>query len=241
MTIRSLFTAGALALAATVAVATAVPASASTSFQGTPRVGPLFSPSRPDHHFCTASVVDSPNGNLLVTAAHCVVQAGSGRARAGLTFAPGFHDGVRPYGTWAVSAVVADNRWLRHGDPAYDVAFLTVRPLRGAHGRIQDAVGGDRVAVDPAAGSRVTAVGYPTSRNRPVRCTARDRAFGAHQLRLDCPGLPGGTSGGPFLEGATIVGVIGGYQEGGATADVSYSSYFGPAIQAVYRAARRLR
>jgi hypothetical protein len=53
------------------------------------------------------------------------------------------------------------------------------------------------------------------------------------------------TSGGPLLTGAgptgsgrgTVVGVIGGYQAGGATPDVSYSAYFGRDIAAVYRTA----
>jgi hypothetical protein len=71
------------------------------------------------------------------------------------------------------------------------------------------------------------------------------RRFGQHQLEFDCPGLPGGTSGGPMLVGTdatarsrgAVAGVIGGYQQGGDTDDVSYSAYFGPAVAAVYRAA----
>jgi hypothetical protein len=40
------------------------------------------------------------------------------------------------------------------------------------------------------------------------------------------PGGPGG--------GVTVVGVIGGYQQGGDSADVSYAAAFGSNVQALY-------
>ena len=66
----------------------------------------------------------------------------------------------------------------------------------------------------------------------------------ASQLRFDCGGFTGGTSGSPWVthfnlrtRNGTIVGVIGGYQEGGDTAAISYSSYLGAAVQRLYRQA----
>src|SRR5580704_5562537 len=47
-------------------------------------------------HFCTASVVDSPQGDLVMTAAHCVSGLGAGQ----FAFVPGFRDGRTPYGVW---------------------------------------------------------------------------------------------------------------------------------------------
>lgn len=44
-------------------------------------------------HFCTASVVDSPSGDVIATAAHCL----SGNAKD-LEFVPMYHDGQAPYG-----------------------------------------------------------------------------------------------------------------------------------------------
>jgi hypothetical protein len=78
---------------------------------------------------------------------------------------------------------------------------------------------------------RVTVIGYPDTTERPVTCTERARVFRRTQLVFRCAGYPGGTSGGPFLARVdpatgrgTVMGVIGGYQQGGATADVSYSA-----------------
>src|SRR5579862_7309346 len=55
-------------------------------FAGLPQVGVLLAgPSVHGNHFCSASVVHSPAGNVIATAAHCV--SGTG---AGLLFAPGY-------------------------------------------------------------------------------------------------------------------------------------------------------
>jgi hypothetical protein len=91
-------------------------------FRGTPAVGALFTDRRGRlRHFCTASVVHSPRGNLLVTAAHCL--RGKDLEPAGtLTFAPGYHDGRFPYGRWLVRAVYVDRRWRKDSDPDDDVA-----------------------------------------------------------------------------------------------------------------------
>jgi V8-like Glu-specific endopeptidase len=249
MTLRSLATAGALLALLLTAPPTQVAAAGapdSTAFGGASRVGAIFgsSATRPDHHFCTGAVVDSPTRDIVVTAAHCVIAPGTGRARGGLTFVPGYHDGRRPFGTWSVAVVVADTGWTDHGSQNADVAFLILRP-DAAGRRIQDAAGAEALAFNPRPGTPAVAVGYPTRTDRPVHCASRLRRLNAHQLEFDCPGLPGGTSGGPFLVGTStdartrgaVAGVIGGYEEGGDTDDVSYSSYFGPSIAAVYRAA----
>ena len=64
------------------------------------------------------------------------------------------------------------------------------------------------------------------------------------QLEFDCDGYSDGTSGGPFLsevDQATgqglVIGVIGGYQQGGDTPDVSYSPVLGTNAAALYRKA----
>ena len=240
--------AGAAALSSQDALA-AVRLPRSTAFDGTPRVGALFGGlgNSLDGDFCTASVVDSPGHDLLLTAAHCVVAPGSGSARSDLVFVPGFVSGRAPYGRWTVRKAVVDNRWAAHGDPDYDVAFLTTAPA-GHQGRVQDVVGAEHLGFGPQPArptAVAVAVGYPWHSGRPVHCRNRLQPHGAGQLEFDCPGLPMGTSGSPLLTGVdptgsgpgTVVGVIGGYQAGGVTENVSYSPCFGPGIAAVYRAA----
>ncbi|MFC1436895.1 hypothetical protein ABUW04_01370 [Streptacidiphilus sp. N1-10] len=215
-----------------------------------PQVGAVFATvdGRPTEHFCTAAVVDSPGRNVLVTAAHCVVAPGRASAEeaAGsgdsLLFVPGYHDGRRPFGTWAVTRVVADPRWWRGGDPDFDVAFLTTRPLNGGK-PVEQAVGAEGVAFEPHWHGPVEAVGYPRTGERPVICANRLIGFGLDQAQFPCRGMTGGTSGSPLLAAVgpdgrgTVVGAIGGYQAGGLTADLSYSPGFGQDVEALYRAA----
>ena len=207
----------------------------------TPAVGALFlvSSAGLGKHFCTASVVDSPRGDLVITAAHCV----SGKRPGQIAFVPGYHDGDEPYGVWFVTQVVVDTQWRRSQNPEHDVAFLVLQRHDGTTG-VQKLTGGERLGTGWAARVLVHVVGYPDQARRPVICASRTRPFGPDQMRFDCGGYTGGTSGGPFLAGwdattgrGTVIGVIGGYEQGGDLASVSYSPRFGRAVRDLYRSA----
>jgi len=212
-----------------------------TLFEETPAVGALFvvSSGGLGRHFCTASVVHSPHGDLVITAAHCV----SGLTPAQIAFVPGYHDGADPYGVWFVTRVVVDTRWRDSHDPDHDVAFLVIQ-RHGGTTDVERLTGGERLGTGWPARSLVHVIGYPDRAQRPVICTSRTRPFGEHQMRFDCGGYTGGTSGGPFLASSvsatglgTVIGVIGGYEQGGDLASVSYSPRFGRAMRDLYRAA----
>lgn len=231
--------AGTAADAQVEALTESVPLS-SAEFAGTPAVGALLKSGVHGSHFCTASVVSSPAGNMLITAAHCVSDFASDPQ--GITFAPGYHDGQAPYGAWTVTRIYTTGQWQSGGAEDDDVAFLTVQ------GPVQEYTGAEKMpaAAPPgstgvAPGSVVRVIGYPDGGNSPVKCQNRVRMITASQMEFDCKNYPNGTSGGPFLAGidavtgtGTIIGVIGGYQQGGDTPDVSYSPVFGRDVQALY-------
>jgi hypothetical protein len=76
--------------------------------------------------------------------------------------------------------------------------------------------------------------------NSPVTCKNLTTRQSATQLRFDCAGFFGGTSGSPWVTGfdpVTRTGTIVGYQEGGDTDAVSCSSYFGSGIRQLYQRA----
>ena len=90
----------------------------------------------------------------------------------------------------------------------------------------------------------VQVVGYPDGDDLPVLCANWTKAFSPTQLEFDCGGFPDGTSGGPFLADVSpgtgrgaITAVIGGYEQGGDTPDVSYGAAFGSAVASLYRSA----
>ena len=209
-------------------------------FDGVSQVGALFSTAdgsiSGQGHYCTGSVVNSPEGDIVVTAAHCVYD--STGVYTDIAFVPGYHDGQDPYGVWIPSAVVVAPQWASDSDPEYDVAFLVVHE-EGSSTKLQDVVGGDSLGLSPGYTGLTQVIGYPESIEEPVSCTNRTSRFAdpsltTPQLEFDCDNYPGGTSGGPFLQSVdsntnlgTVVGVIGGYEAGGDSADVSYSVYFG--------------
>src|SRR5215471_11866041 len=211
------------------------------SFNGTPAVGALFTVSggRLRRHFCTGSVVDSPPGDLVITAAHCV----SGLAPGQIAFVPGYRSGVAPYGIWLTSEVLSDSAWQASKAPDHDVAFLVVH-REGSSARIQDLTGGEQLGIGWPARAWVDVIGYPDGTERPISCQNESKPRGASQMEFDCGGYTDGTSGGPFLGrvnpgtgDGTVIGVIGGYEQGGDIASVSYSPGFGRAVQALYQTA----
>ncbi|MFF2954469.1 trypsin-like serine peptidase [Kitasatospora sp. NPDC057965] len=193
-------------------------------------VGALFSGAvRAGDHFCTASVLHSATGNLLLTAAHCVDDP------SGVTFAPGYRDGRAPYGTWRVTAVHTTTGWSHGGDQDEDFAVLETAP-DAAGRRIEDVVGGNTLGTDEPFGADVRLYGYPATGEEPLLCTNTTGRQSAFQRVVDCPDYPGGTSGGPWISTATghVVGVIGGYQQGGDSDDTSYGAYFDHTVAALY-------
>ncbi len=195
-----------------------------------PSAGALFAGGT---HFCSASVVHSTAGDVVLTAAHCL----NGGA---LTFAPGYHDGVAPYGTWTVTGSFVADGWTNSADPDLDFAFLTVHQA-GNDATVESLTGANMLGTDTGFTHRITLTGYPDTADAPVVCEGTTEQSDTYQQRIACAGFPDGTSGGPWVTDAdpatgsgTVVGVIGGYQLGGDTPDVSYSAYFDDDIRKLY-------
>jgi V8-like Glu-specific endopeptidase len=221
-----------------------VPGTPATStgqaFSGLAPVGALFvySAGKLGGHFCTASVVHSRGGDLAVTAAHCV-----GGNPQTLAFVPGYANGKAPYGVWRVTQIYTDQAWKSSQDPDDDVAFLRLSSASDGV-PIEDITGSERLGTSEPGGALVQVIGYPDGENQPVWCVNWMKSFSPTQLEFDCDGYTDGTSGGPFLTDVstvsgqgTIIGVIGGYEQGGLTPSVSYASVFGAKVAALYQTA----
>ncbi|MEU3541396.1 trypsin-like serine peptidase [Streptomyces paromomycinus] len=226
--------------------ATAGAARSARHFDGVPSVGVLFSVDKDARaHHCTASVVRSPHRNLILTAGHC--KPGSRAA-----FVPQYRSGAtaQPYGVWAVERGFTDPRRTGSGPGSdLDFAFATVAP-DGEGRALESVTGGNVLLRTPGYSTDVTVIGYPTVRNDPadqaVRCDVRtSRLTGQRQLRMECGGFYGGTSGGPWLsrfdertKTGYVVGNIGGLNGGGPSGPdshrTSYSPYYGSEIFRLY-------
>jgi V8-like Glu-specific endopeptidase len=246
-----------LAAAVAVGVGFSPPARSATTTPGnlasygqTTTIGALFditSSGQLDNHFCTASVVDSPTGDLVVTAGHCIHKQTVGK----VVFVPDYSAGHMPYGVWIVTGVFEDPNWQQSGDPDDDFAFLTVAQP-GNPVPLQKLTGGESLGISAPADRQVTVAGYPDTLNTMVSCENTVVAFSPTQFQFDCDGFTDGTSGSPLLaegvpvgatgEAATdgvdmVIGVIGGYEQGGYTASVSYAARFNAHFAALYQRA----
>jgi hypothetical protein len=240
------------AIAGPVALADAAARTAGTGttvhFPGLPQVGALFA--KADYtgdgaaHFCTGTVIDSPAGDLVLTAAHCVAGWSQGAYAPGqLTFAPGYDGGpnARFGGVWSVQSVQVAPGYAADGDEEDDYALLVIAPKNGVD--IQRLTGGLRLG-EPRLPEAVAVEGYndlqyDAQGNEPVICVARafeETDDGLPWVRFDCPNYQDGTSGGPWIaSGGTVVGVIGGYEQGGDSPDYSYSALFDADTLEFYR------
>jgi len=206
-----------------------------TRSQQPAQVGALFHGGLSGSHSCTASVVDSPAGDIIVTAAHCLTTGST----TSDVFVPGYRDGSAPYGVWKISGVVEANAWTSGGDVDDDVAFAVVEPLNGR--TVESVVGSYTLGTDAVSSATVQLTGYPAATDEPISCTGDGTAFTASQLQVYCTAYTSGTSGSGWISGydptsgtGTLIGVIGGYETGGDTPDVSYSPLFGSSVRALY-------
>jgi hypothetical protein len=204
-----------------------------TSFDGTPRVGPLFASGTGSAHGCTAGVLASPTRDLIVTAAHCITGTG-----AGMQFAPGYDQGATPYGVWTVTRAYVDPMWIAAQDPSRDYAILHVAKKRSAHrpSGVEDVTGGSPLGAAPQDGEQITDVAYNAGLDdQPIKCTAPTHIATGFPS-FNCHGYRGGSSGSPWLSGApdtdgtAVLGVIGGRYQGGCFEYTSYSSPFDPSV-----------
>jgi V8-like Glu-specific endopeptidase len=206
------------------------------------RVGALFVRAGSTDHFCTASVVDSPAKDLLITAAHCLNGGNGTGYKQDIVFIPDYRDGDAPYGIWTPERLLVAPQWVKSADPDFDVGFVVLQPHDGQN--IEQVLGASQLSVDSGYRYLVRVTGYPASGNAPITCLNWTSRQSATQLQFNCGGYTGGTSGSPWVtrfntrsRTGTIVGVIGGYQQGGDTPSVSYSAFFGTAIHQLYEQA----
>jgi V8-like Glu-specific endopeptidase len=194
-----------------------------------PTVGALFYTKANSNHFCTASVIRSTVGSLVVTAAHCVY---SGKSYSqNVEFIPGYNGGPVSYGVWPVTQITVGTGWRHGADPDLDVAFLNVVPPPDSVGPIEDVTGALQIAFALPDAQHVTVIGYNDTDQKPIMCSTKSFRFRPDQMEFYCRGFWYGTSGGPWILNynagkgtGTVYGVIGGYQTGGHVAWASYAA-----------------
>ncbi|WP_329454778.1 trypsin-like serine peptidase [Streptomyces sp. NBC_01497] len=229
----------------------AAPASAPTAWTGggliSTTAGKVFFQNASGGTFaCSATVANSDNKSIVLTAGHCVVDAATGEVYHNWVFIPGYANGNRPYGTFTASALFHRDEYVSTGGNAnYDFAFAKVSPLGGR--TLVDTVGAQGIVFNPATGQDVHSFGYGGSAaegggERLNHCEGTEAPdtgrAGSTMWGIDCV-QTGGSSGGGFLSGFdTSTG--GGYLVGNISVSAGsneYHPYLGNEALSLYQQA----
>jgi hypothetical protein len=109
---------------------------------------------------CSGTVVDSPYGNLVITAGHCIYKGGY---YTNFTFVPGYRDGSAPFGVWTAKQLIAPSGWIANSTTgagsASDIGAAVMNTRSGT--TIEAAVGARGIAFNLNANNSWLVFGYP--------------------------------------------------------------------------------
>jgi V8-like Glu-specific endopeptidase len=204
-------------------------------------VGKVFftNPSNGLNYTCSASAINSPSKQMLITAGHCVHGGSGGTWMTNWTYAPRFRSGVRPFGTYAAKQFRTFNAWINNSDLGRDVAMVTTWPLNG--NKIVNVTGGHGLSWNFSRTQAMTVMGYPGNRDNGQlqwACQGTTRAVSDGRIELQCD-FGGGSSGGPWLRefnDSNGLGSVNGAMSTLATGGWNRSSYFDDSVKAMFDA-----
>jgi hypothetical protein len=173
-----------------------------------PFVGILFYVSGGRNHACTASVIDTPDGDAIATAAHCLVDRKTGAATTLATFIPGAQGATAPHGIWPVRVAAVSSSWTTTGRASDDAGFARVSGPAGvvlaAQVGAAEPVFGTPLVPATGQAPRLAILGYPTAgsvSSTLEACAGRPQHDTGGQTSLPCA-LGTGAAGSPVLTAA---------------------------------------
>jgi len=189
---------------------------------------------------CSGTALNTPSRSIVLTAGHCVTEAGSLGRR--ISFIPAYDHGRRPFGTFKVEAAYVMSPWRQRGNPDFDVAALLVKP--NELGKLVDVVGARGYATRRSRSAAFQIFGYPAARagGEELRgCRAHglgsdaltERFTGPATMPASCDMAAGASGGGWLFDGQYVSGVTSYSYQGRSTQ--LFSPYFGPEVGSFLR------
>lgn len=189
---------------------------------------------------CSGNAVNSANGDVVVTAGHCVKF--EGQWATNWVFVPGYDHGDKPFGEWPAGTLMATQQWDSSEDINHDVGMAVVNERNGQS--LTDVVGGQGIAFNATRGQQMYSFGYPAAPpydgESLIYCSGevRDDILGSNDQGMTCD-MTGGSSGGPwFLDfdesaGAGIQNSVNSFKYIFDNSTM-YGPYFGDSVEALY-------
>ncbi|MFI9201543.1 trypsin-like serine peptidase [Streptomyces sp. NPDC053048] len=193
---------------------------------------------------CSADAVTSKNASTVITAGHCVKYQGNWHTN--WTFAPGYHDGQTPYGTWSAAKTMSTPQWVASEDINYDVGAAVVGRLDGKS--LAEVVGAQGLEFNGGYNKAMYAFGFPAASpydgSKLIHCSGnsskdflltKDHGLGCN--------MTGGSSGGPWFtsfDEATGTGLQVSVNSFGYTflPNRMFGPYFGDEVKNLYEQAQ---
>ena len=111
---------------------------------------------------CSATVLDTRNGRVILTAGHCVFDPRLGRFAKELTFVPAYADGSAPFGAWSWTKLVTTRAWVFAANSNFDYAAIKLAKVNATP--VETAVGGGRkLKTNVKRNQGYAAFGYPVN------------------------------------------------------------------------------
>jgi V8-like Glu-specific endopeptidase len=198
------------------------------------------------NYVCSATALASENKSAVITAGHCVNDGAGGPWATNWTFAPGYRNGVAPYGVWAADSLHTTTGWLSQANLRYDIGAAIIRPNTSGQ-LLVDVVGGRGIAWNQSTAQFFRSFGYPAGApfdgSKLFVCDANYGSVdatvpgsGPHPIGIGCD-MTGGSSGGGWVIQDSFVNSVNSYKIFGQN-EVMYGPYFGSAAETIYNAVR---
>jgi hypothetical protein len=193
---------------------------------------------------CSATVISSRSESLILTAGHCIYDAGgTNQFATHVAFVPGYSKNTLPYGYWNGTNAITTSQWVRAGALDYDLAFIRLEvPPRGT---VQSVVGSRGIGFNQPRKQRLAAYGYPAQGapnydgDHLIRCESGYvpdpfRNGGPRSRGMHCDQKQGASGGGWVSQDSFVVSNTShGYPR--VSKSLFFGPYFGRVAKALYR------
>jgi hypothetical protein len=196
---------------------------------------------------CSGTVVDAANRATVITAGHCVHDAGTWSTN--FAFAPGYRNlggvGNAPYGVWPASDEAAPQPWVDSENFKFDVG-AAVLAEDGSGRTLENVVGARPIAFNQPTSQSFRSHGYPVQPTAEHRfdgtrlwaCDSNPPVLdnpsstnGPATMGIGCD-MTGGASGGGWVSGGALNGLNSYRYEN--QPNLMYGPYFGATVKALY-------
>jgi V8-like Glu-specific endopeptidase len=119
--------------------------------------GKVFFKSGGGNYVCSATVVNTPTKRVIFSAGHCVIEKGV--VSTNFAFVPGYHNGVRPYGTFVATRLYSVNGWIQSENFSYDISAAVL----GGPKQVATVVGSRGIKFNLPRQQNFVSFGYPAA------------------------------------------------------------------------------